>query len=228
MPVNVGKYCGLIKLGTYEHMSRLYGEGELYFNTFKYFRGLEKSEDGRGDDDEYLDSYYAKGTKLAIKRTTDADFTPIGEVENFKIKDTSLKRYTHLYCMSSINKEWTFNNKFLLQSKNFATDKNYAVIVHDIPSFFKLIQDKFNELKYPMKSGYVEYVSRESYCGKFGCFKKFDEYSYQNEFRFVARFENESVPKIIKLGSLSKVAFKPKSKEEFDSLKIMVEFGGNK
>ena len=59
-----------------------------------------------------------------------------------------------------------------------------------------------------------------------GCFKKFEEYSYQNEYRIVACLKNDSVPQSIKIGSLKDIALKPLSQKEFESLEIRVEKEG--
>ena len=51
----------LIKLGSEGNMKNLYEKGELYLQTFEYFKNLEKTNDGRGDPDEYLTKYHAGG-----------------------------------------------------------------------------------------------------------------------------------------------------------------------
>ena len=225
MPVDIKQYCGLIKIGVFEHMSALYEEGELYFNTFKYFRELECSSDGRGDPNEYLSYYGGNGTKVAIKRKGDKEYTQINDVQFVSMRNNQ-EEYSHLYCLSSINKSWTYKNKLLISSKNFADGKNYAVIIHNFNEFAKRLKAKLVELKVRAKAGYIDYVSREKYNGEMGCFRKFEEYSYQNEYRIVAHLKNDSVPQTIKIGSLKDIALKPLSQKEFESLEIRVEKEG--
>lgn len=225
MPVDIKQYCGLIKIGVFEHMSALYEEGELYFNTFKYFRELECSSDGRGDPNEYLSYYGGNGTKVAIKRKGDKEYTQINDVQFVSMRNNQ-EEYSHLYCLSSINKSWTYKNKLLISSKNFADGKNYAVIIHNFNEFAKRLKAKLVELKVRAKAGYIDYVSRKEYNGEMGCFKKFEEYSYQNEYRIVACLKNDSVPQTIKIGSLKDIALKPLSQREFESLEICVEKEG--
>lgn len=225
MPVDIKQYCGLIKIGVFEYMSALYEEGELYFNTFKYFRELECSSDGRGDPNEYLSYYGGNGTKVAIKRKGDKEYTQINDVQFVSMRNNQ-EEYSHLYCLSSINKSWTYKNKLLISSKNFADGKNYAVIIHNFNEFAKRLKAKLVELKVRAKAGYIDYVSRKEYNGEMGCFKKFEEYSYQNEYRIVACLKNDSVPQTIKIGSLKDIALKPLSQREFESLEIRVEKEG--
>ena len=120
MPVDIKQYCGLIKIGVFEHMSALYEEGELYFNTFKYFRELECSSDGRGDPNEYLSYYGGNGTKVAIKRKGDKEYTQINDVQFVSMRNNQ-EEYSHLYCLSSINKSWTYKNK-LSDCSNISTE----------------------------------------------------------------------------------------------------------
>lgn len=225
MPVDIKQYCGLIKIGVFEHMSALYEEGELYFNTFKYFRELECSSDGRGDPNEYLSYYGGNGTKVAIKRKGDKEYTQINDVQFVSMRNNQ-EEYSHLYCLSSINKSWTYKNKLLISSKNFADGKNYAVIIHNFNEFAKRLKAKLVELKVRAKARYIDYVSRKEYNGEMGCFKKFEEYSYQNEYRIVACLKNDSVPQSIKIGSLKDIALNPLSQREFESLEIRVEKEG--
>ena len=225
MPVDIKQYCGLIKIGVFEHMSALYEEGELYFNTFKYFRELECSSDGRGDPNEYLSYYGGNGTKVAIKRKGDKEYTQINDVQFVSMRNNQ-EEYSHLYCLSSINKSWTYKNKLLISSKNFADGKNYAVIIHNFNEFAKRLKAKLVELKVRAKARYIDYVSRKEYNGEMGCFKKFEEYSYQNEYRIVACLKNDSVPQSIKIGSLKDIALNPLSQKEFESLEIRVEKEG--
>ena len=55
----MNKKAGLIKFGTYDHMKAFYEKGEMYFNTFKFFKDLEASGDGRADKNEYSSIHYS-------------------------------------------------------------------------------------------------------------------------------------------------------------------------
>ena len=59
-----------------------------------------------------------------------------------------------------------------------------------------------------------------------GLWKKFNEYSYQNEWRFIISY-NSSEPLKIYLGSLSDIAMKPQTKEDFYNMSVKVVNSAN-
>lgn len=54
-----------------------------------------------------------------------------------------------------------------------------------------------------------------------GFFKKFNEYCYQNEWRFIMSY-NSLEPLKIYLGSLSDIAMKPQTKEDFYNMSVEI------
>lgn len=210
--------AGIIKFGAYEHMKAFYEKGEMFFNTFLYFKKLEQNGDGRADKNEYCSAHYSgeylkKYITLEIKEQ-DSDKT-IGVLNGKNgLKDLTLdlgndKEFTHLYSMSYIDLNWTIKNDLVMSPENFAPGKDFAVLIYDMNTFIEKVTTKLNEQNFNYAIKPIEYVNKKSYSGKMGPFRKFDDFSYQNEFRIVVNFNTVEHPQIIHIGSLKGIAEEP-------------------
>jgi len=103
----------------------------------------------------------------------------------------------------------------LLDERNFTDGKDYAVIIYNTQKFVSLIKAKLREMKIPFAFHSVEYVSRSKSHPTMGCFRKFDNYLYQNECRFVLKSPQNSLPVKINIGSLDGIATIPIDRETF-------------
>ena len=218
-----------LKLGEYQHMKNLYEKGELYFNTFDYFRNLEYTNDGRADNKEYCAYHYAgDGIKDVSLRfyPNGRDKEPIKfvggkELEELTITTGEEKEYTHLYSLSSIDLEWTLNNNFIIDNSNFADNKDFVVVIFNTKEFInRTVQHLQN---YKLQTKFVEYVDKKSYTGEMGPFRKFDNYALQNEYRIAVNFKTKE-PQIIHLGSLNDIAHEPQSFREFINSDCSISF----
>lgn len=217
------KRAGLLKFGAYEHMQRFYESGEMYFNTFDYFRHLEANGDGRADRDEYCFEHYSgeriKDFRIKIKPKKQSDKMIIFEGGK-DLKELTLysnqQEYSHLYSLSCIDLEWSIKNNFIISPLNFAKTKEYVVPIFNLVEFLERVKNKLKSLDLEVKTDYIEYVKKDSYSEKMGAFKKFSNYAYQNEFRIAVDFKT-TTPEIINIGSLSDIAKHPQNKEDFFS-----------
>lgn len=209
-----------LKLGEYEHMKKLYEKGELYFNTFDFFKNLEYSDDGRADNNEYCAYHYAgdgiKDVSLSLypngRNNEPIKFVGGKELEELTITTGEEKEYTHLYSLSSIDLEWTLNNNFIIDNSNFADNKDFVVVILNTNEFInRVVQCLPN---YKLQARFIEYVDKKSYTGKMGPFRKFNDYALQNEYRIAVNFETKE-PKIIHVGSLCDIANEPQSFKNF-------------
>lgn len=215
------KRAGLLKFGAYEHMQKFYETGEMYFNTFDYFRHLEANGDGRADRDEYCFEHYS-GERIKDFRIKIQSKKRLGEMIVFEggkdIKELTLysnqQDYSHLYSLSYIDLEWSINNNFITSPLNFAETKNYVVPIFNSFEFLERVKNKLKSLDLDVKADYIEYVKKDAYSGKMGAFKKFSNYAYQNEYRIAVDFKSTN-PEIIYIGSLADIAKPPQSKEKF-------------
>lgn len=219
MKIKDKNYIGLLKFGKKEHMEALYNEGLLYMNTFDYFINLEDNGDGRADKYEATTLYYAGDGVDDIKLTLgsgDDKITLSREGGTLSIAMiTDQPTYSHLYSMTAIDTKWALENDLLLDERNFADGKDYVVIIHDCNKFIERLTNKLNENKGNSKLSFIEYIDEHNYSGQMGCFRKFDKFSYQNEWRCAVSQNWIKEPITITLGSLADIAFTPRNKREF-------------
>ena len=222
----------LIKFGEYKYMQQLYEEGHLFFNTFKFFKELEKKEDGRGDKNEYVSAHYAgeKISNISInfipRDNPNQGFIAKGGID-FKMTTLDYgndKKFTHLYSLSSIDINWALQNDIIIDERNFAEKKDYAVFIYNFDEFANRVENKIKEFPdYNYEFKEIEYVDRNTYFGEMGAFRKFNDYAYQSEYRIANFFQGDiTTPKSLYIGSLKGIATKPLNKFEFYN--IMLNF----
>ena len=213
--------AGLLKFGSFEHMQKFYETGEMYFNTFDYFRHLEANGDGRADKNEYCLEHFSgeriKDFRIIIKSKKRNNETFI--LEGGKdLKELTFysdqQNFSHLYSLSFIDLEWSINNNFIISSLNFAETKDYVVPIFNSSEFLERIKNKLRSLNVDVQADFIQYVKKDSYSGEMGAFKKFSNYAYQNEYRIAVNF-NSTIPQIINIGSLADIAQPPQSKKDF-------------
>lgn len=220
-------YIGLLKFGEKEHMQALYNKGLLYLNTFDYFKSLEFCSDGRADSFEAVGEYYSGDDIDKMNITIEFGeekhiLSRKGGTLGIAITDKPVK-YSHLYSMTSIDTNWTKKNNLLIDEKNFASGKDYVVIIYDTVAFLNRLRKYIIENNYICQSGFIEYVDQDGYSGEMGCFKKFNNYSYQNEWRLALSCWHTQEPIKIELGSLSDIAHPPIDKQNFFNMSYRIE-----
>ncbi len=227
----MNKNAGLIKFGAYEHMKAFYEKGEMYFNTFKWFKELETTGDGRADKNEYCSVHYASNSL----KNYSFEIYPEGHPEEaIKLnKENGLisltldfgndKEYTNLYSLSYLKMDEILQNDLIISTRNFAPTKDYAVVIYDINAFFdkftKAMREKYKRC---FKAKAIEYVDKNTYSGEMGAFRKFNNFTYQNEYRIAVNF-NSLEPQKIYIGSLKDIASKPMNKKEFYQMPLKIE-----
>ncbi len=212
-------YLGLIKLGAKEHMFDLYENGHLYLNTFEYFRNAEVTDDGRADCHEYITKYYAgeamdplKITLTAALNTGEVIEIPLSRAGGVKsvVMNCLEKRYSHLFCMSLIDKDWISENGTILDHANMAPGKDWMLIVQNVPEFNRRLKLAIAQQGFgACEARPIEYINAENYSGEVGCFKKFNTYSHQQEWRLAVDCPNKVEPQHLYLGSLADIAISP-------------------
>lgn len=220
----------LIKLGTKEHMTALYEQGEIYMQTVDYFRSLEKKDDGRADPNENLKQHFqgngSKGLTITVKKdgstihlSRESGLVFLDVIENLPIG-------INIYSLSHVGLPVGVTTTPVLDLKNFSEDKDYAVIIRNMKEFVERIRSSMMK-----QQGYVgiaarpvEYYDHTNYGGEVGIFRKSKEYEYQKEYRVVGYFEDKCVKKFY-VGSLKGIAYPPMDKETFSNLTIRITNG---
>ena len=220
-----------IKLGNKQNMSALYERGEIYMQTFAYFKEIEIGQDGRGDPNENLRKYF-NGEALNLNKLKmvanvnqenfEHTFSYHNGTVSVAIESLEDDKNINVYSMSIVYPKIGKQTKIDFEEQNFAEDKDFAVVIFDIGTFKKRISDALKRLS-PLNicEGKVSYFDPTNFGGDVGPFMKTREYSYQREFRICAYFPNSEVRKF-EIGSLSGVAFPPMDKNELHNHKFLL------
>ncbi len=199
----------LIKIMKEEYVASFVNEGVLYANTIGFFRSYEdESVAVRGDENEGLSaSFQAKNIKLEF-----AGITAEGLIDTVDLR-YDYEDETNIYCMTAISVDDILNagSDGMFLSKKLKEFGGEAIVIQseDITEFMRRLKNAIktdNNIccrlgnKFVTKN--IEYVSRSSYHGAMGVFKKFDEYSWQHEWRIVFNQKTTKGPYKLVLGPL--------------------------
>jgi len=164
-------------------------EGEIYMNTFSFFRKQEN-----GDKTEGMLSYF---TNSVAEIKTDS------KTINAPFKNISLNQsFGNILCLYSV-----YNEKDEI-SENYLKvfEKRKMCVISPRPFLSRLV-DKLNEKGYNILCGKVEYFNEdESQFSFLPPFRKQNKYSYENEYRILA-YNTEDKPIEISIGSIKDIAF---------------------
>lgn len=210
-------YAGLVRFGRREHIEALFHRGQILLNTFDYFRTLEVAADGRADPDEYLVSHFA-GTgmdsmNIRLSANINGESIEFCPTRSGGLVSVSVRcadtQYSHLLCATSFDLDMCVQTGRLLDERNIAEGKDWVLAFKNPREFVHRLKRYCDSQGWASQAKHVNYVSRDDYCGNMGCFKKFDEYSYQNEWRVAIKIPDCAEKKLIELGSLEDVALPP-------------------
>ncbi|BFU78847.1 hypothetical protein ALC152_20620 [Arcobacter sp. 15-2] len=193
----------LLKIFKEEKYLNDFLNGKLYMNTLKYFK-----------EDERLDI-----ARLDRCETIVENFKPnYLQIETFVVPKDELcmmtkvtKKYDlcNIFCMLSIWKEYE-EEKISLDEKNKEFG-NYCIVITNFTEFLKRIDNATN-LKNIEKSDYskIDYIDKNKknkIKENMIPFTKFDNFSYQREFRIAINTKrNVNKPFILDIGDLRDIA----------------------
>lgn len=175
-------------------------EGHIYFNTESYFAELDKSDRVRSDSDEGVDECW-QIQELAIQCLKTGEFLPVGGITGPLKYRKATQGIDNILCIY-----------VLLKDEGFVVDPrvmefgDVAIIIRDPIEFTKRIHDAAAEKGLRVKQKPIEYIDKDSYHGAMGSFRKFDEYQYQSELRYLLH-PGVGEPIILNLGSLKDICY---------------------
>lgn len=188
----------LLKFGEKNRM-KSFQEGVLYMNTLEYFQKLECCE-LRGDKDEGLSAIYqAKGGTLS-RQNDKGEFVPVGTIVDkvrYREKDST---YVNVFCMYALQ---FYPQKQYIDERNFNFGDTFVLILNPI-EFLNRVKRAATQKGIDVHHKLVEYVDRDKHNGPMGPFRKFKEFSYQNEFRILVSPETQG-PYILNIGDISDI-----------------------
>lgn len=194
--------------------------GNLYMNTFSYFKNSELSMDSaRYDKYECIASYHINSTVKfnAIIEGKEKPFVFKNAIVSKEISESDLDQLKlfsmvglRLPCINCHANSYPFtvNKRFAdleLDHQGNRSKNLKAVFFKNGTEILNRAKQAAREQNVNLRGDYVEYVSRKENQCKMGPLKKFNRYSYQSEYRLIAQHSGAN-PFILKIGDLSDIA----------------------
>lgn len=153
-------------------------DGNLYMNTDEFFTETESVDVLRSDIHEGVDE--ARQFKRISIKAGPGIWTPIEGALSPLMYRYGGKEVRHVLCM------YMFTDKpnFRFDQRNIGFG-DAAVLITDLKEFVRRIKTAAEATGKRLLHGPVEYVDKHFHDGQMGPFRKFSEYEYQSEFRFV-------------------------------------------
>ena len=173
--------------------------GSLYLNTCAYFSQLDQSDIVRSDPHDGA-TEARQILEVAIKDSI-GNWIPISGVENPIISrsdEISNLNILCFYMMTDLPKD-----EFDERNLEFG---NVAVFISNLSDFIQRVNRAAASSNWVVTKGPVEYVERNAHNGFMGPFRKFKNYSYQREFRFVFSTEKR-MPIRLEVGNLRDIVY---------------------
>jgi hypothetical protein len=201
-----------IKFISSEHIDSFVNNGELYMNPLSYFKDLEDNCNSlRSDVHEGLAATYDPA-KIIFKF---GNHTLNGLTNKVDLWLDNLSNINILSLTSISDYDMLVSNCKMSLSKKFIGFGDKAIV---FPGY--KITDLFNRMKLAIKKDKniipiegqtiygqkVDYVSRLKYHGEMGPFRKFDNYSWQMEWRLAVKHAKQyNLPYKLHLGNISDI-----------------------
>lgn len=173
--------------------------GNLYLNTCAYFSQLDQSDVVRSDPHD--GAMHAKQVLEFAIQDSAGNWIPICGVQNpitFRSDKTSNLNILCFYTLTD-RPEDGFDQRNL----DFG---NVAIFISNLPEFIQRVRRSAAVSNWTVAHGPVEYIERKTHDGPMGPLRKFQDYSYQREFRFVF-ITNKRAPARLEVGNLRDITY---------------------
>lgn len=175
----------LLKFGKKCYMEE-FRMGILYMNELAYFKTLEEKCGPRSDKDEGLTAVYqAKGGQVLHQNNT-GQYAYIGTITDQLQYRESYSLNQNIFCMSALQVQPI---KQGVDKRNFKFGDTF-IFISDPGKLIGRIKFAAEKEGIKVFHKFVEYVNRKKHNGSLGPFRKFSEFSYQNEFRILVCLES--------------------------------------
>lgn len=190
----------IIKIGSQENIKRLQTLGEVYLNTWGFFRRYEINR-VQGDPDEGLAAMYQASNGHQLHIQVGDEWVPIGGLAGqIKFSPGNIDAF-NIYSMLAVTDE-SYN---YLNDHKLLEFGDTALIMTDGDEFISRLSEKLKNDGIPHQYGLVEYVETVEHEGDMGPFRKLSNYKYQSEWRLLAEV-NIGSPITVSLGDLSGIS----------------------
>tara|TARA_R110002050_G_scaffold189455_16_gene324049 strand:- start:1607 stop:2275 length:669 start_codon:yes stop_codon:yes gene_type:complete len=167
-------------------------DGNLHLNSDAFFARIDNDGFLRSDPNEGADEAI-QFENISIK-DKEGKWVPIGGAKNPLIYRYSNKKSRNILCLYMFTTKQSY--EFDKRNMEFG---DVAVVIKDLKEFIKRIKTASTKKEMGLFQAPVEYLDKKVHHGKMGPFRKFSEYEYQSEFRFVLDSEVQRTEKFIKL-----------------------------
>jgi hypothetical protein len=169
-------------------------DGDLYLNTNNYFAKTDDNDQLRFDPFEGVDeSRLIKELAIADKN---GDFIPIGGIINPMVTRYSNTDNINILCMYS----YTDKPDDYFDKRNLGFGDT-AIAITDLKEFIRRLKSAAKSVAKNVMHAPITYVDKNTHDGPMGPFRKFDNLSYQNEFRFVLS-DGNGQPETLRIGCI--------------------------
>jgi hypothetical protein len=210
IPIKENTLFILFRRGKTEHIKRLFEKGEIYINTVDYIRNCDNNQERSDPNDSILKRQFLGDVKVKIC-DVGLDINKFGIPLNGKdcVINIDSNNKGNIYCLSGIYTKDIVDNTEVTEFKTKSFGESLIVISNPrkfIQRFKKaLLEAGYKDIKY----GPVKYYPKD-YSGDIGPFKKHQDFSPQNEFRFyIPNTDNKPIK--IKIGSIKDIAIMKES-----------------
>lgn len=191
----------LLKFGKKEDMENLYYNGEIYMNTIKLFKELDKP--GIGDN---LEGTFEITNFIDGKLTLEIPDNSL----DLNCKKLQLRKNLRGH-IGNIYSTYALSDELLKQKVIHKIDKrmlefgSHCIIVKDVSKFISLISEKLNEKGFSNSHNLINYYNYSINNHNLTLFDKSHIFSYQNEHRIIAK-TNIDNPIKFTIGSMKEYA----------------------
>ena len=151
--MSIDGHCVVIKIGSYEFMTRFIRDGEMFFRRAKSFRkgfGIE-----RGDKNELLtQALDPKNTTLTVN-----GIEVTGIVSTILVDDGVDNPL--IYSMYSVGKNHLLPNRPHLIDPKCENFGDYAVIITDLNAFYEKLKQQHDRFGYGIVANPIQYVAKD-------------------------------------------------------------------
>ncbi len=177
----------LLKYGQKEHLQEILN-GNLYLKCIQFFKENGKDSIGRLDKNENLTDvwrYPQFNGKLLLNGMEIGTFRNM----NIYIPEHDKDFFTHIssFCLILIDSNNVGINKLICKKmKKFG---EHVLFIHNVPKFQEIIKQacEIHPEITKMKMDKIEYISKTKYHGSINIFNKFDDLTWQQEYRIAVQ-----------------------------------------
>lgn len=166
-------------------------------NPDVFFNLLDRSDSVRFDSNEGV-SHAWQVAKVEVQNA-EGQYVEVGGIQNPVIHRARQVTGINIFCMYA----FAVSKEMQMDSRNLGFG-DVACVIHNSTEFHQRIKNSVLRDGKSLKFGPITYVDRETYHGEMGPFRKFNEFEYQNEYRF-ALYGGNGQPTRLEIGDIRDV-----------------------